>query len=73
MLKTAPSSTLVEEFFTDDGRYFFPTSSSILHSELRQKIINEVAPIAGARLVLLLRQALAEWAKKGHGLRKTSP
>jgi hypothetical protein len=53
-------------------------SSSILHSGLMQKAVNKVAPVADAGLVLLLRQALAEWARvvKGyerqlHGLTRS--
>jgi len=63
MVKTAPSGTLLEEFFTEDERCFYPMSSSILHSGLMHKTINEVAPITDAGLVLLLRQALAEWVR----------
>lgn len=67
MLKTVPSGTLQEEFFSEDGRSFFPMSSSILHSGLLQKTVNKVAPISDAVLVLLLRQAMAEWAKDAKG------
>jgi hypothetical protein len=63
MLKTVPGGALQEEFFTEDGRTFFPMTSSILHSGLTHKTIDNVAPIADAALVLVLRQALAEWAR----------
>jgi hypothetical protein len=70
MLKTVPSGTLQKEFFCEDGRNFFPMTSSILHSGLMQKTVNKVAPISDAVLVLLLRQALAEWAKDAKGYEK---
>jgi hypothetical protein len=42
---------------------FFLMTSSILQSGLMHKTIDKLAPIADVALVLLLRQALAEWAR----------
>jgi hypothetical protein len=67
MLKTVPSGTLQEDFFSEDGRSFFRMSSSILHSGELEKYILLATPIPGAALVLLLRQALTEWAKGSDG------
>lgn len=51
------------EFFSEDGRSFFPMNSSILLSGQMHETVNKVAPIADAGLVLVLRQAAAEWAR----------
>lgn len=67
MLKTVPSGTLQEDFFSADGRSFFLMSSSILHSGELEKSFLLATPITGAALVLLLRQALSEWAKGAEG------
>lgn len=67
ILKAAPSGTLLEEFFSEDERSFFPMSSSILQSGLMQKAVNKATPASDAGLVLLLRQAVAEWARAAKG------
>lgn len=67
MVKTVPSGTLVDEFFSEDGRSFFPMSSRILLSGPMLKVVNNAAPVPDGTLVLLLRQALAEWAREVRG------
>src|ERR1017187_5234837 len=67
MLKTVPSGTLQEDFFSGDGRSFVPISSTILHSGQLKKSILLATPISDAALIVLLRQALAEWSKGGRG------
>jgi len=69
-LKMVPSGTLQEEFFSGDGRSFFPMGSSILYSGQLKKSIQLATPISDAALVVLLRQALAEWSKGARGYEK---
>jgi hypothetical protein len=67
MLKTVPSGTLQEDFFSEEGRSFFLMSSSILHGGELENSFLLATPIPGAALVLLLRHALSEWAKGAEG------
>ena len=71
MLKTVPSGTLQEDFLSGDGRSFVPISSTILHSGQLKKSILLATPISDAALIVLLRQALAEWSKGGRGYLRT--